>query len=232
MAGTAPARWGRVLGPREVIALQGYRRSRTERPAFERPALVVIDVVPTFLGPDVPVTEAQRTSRQACGEFGWAAMPDIEALVTAFRSRSAPVIFTVVANEQASLARPGRTTEPSAGSRPEAALRGDVVVETLRPRPDELVLPKTRSSAFFGTPLLTALVRSGIRTVVLAGCTTSGCVLATAIDASSYGFDVVVADDACFDRVGTLHDAALVAMDAKWAWVLNARDVRVGLDEP
>lgn len=219
-----PRRWVDVLGAQGAADLQRYRRARDTEPDLERIALLVIDVVETFVGPDAPVSEAQQASRQACGTFAWAALPHITDLRDRVRAVGAPVIYTVVGDAQRHVgaATPGQATDGG-------ALRGDKVVDELAPAPDELVIEKTRSSAFFATPMVPALVRDDVRTVVLTGGTTSGCVQATAVDAASYGFDVIVAEDACFDRVRALHEAALVTMEAKWARISSTADLVAAL---
>jgi maleamate amidohydrolase len=58
---------------------------------------------------------------------------------------------------------------------------------------------KNAPSMFFQTPLITFLVRENVDTVIVTGCTTSGCVRATIVDAFSYGFRVQVPEDCCGD---------------------------------
>lgn len=58
---------------------------------------------------------------------------------------------------------------------------------------------KNAPSMFFQTPLITFLVRQNVDTVIVTGCTTSGCVRATIVDAFSFGFRVQVAEDCCGD---------------------------------
>ena len=229
MAGSGiPQRWLDVLGEREAHVLASYQRRRDHEPDLARAALLVVDAVESFVGPRAPVEQAQQVARQACGDAAWRALPQIRQVLDVFRANDAPVVFTVVAPDRANLggATPGHREADS------GALRGDVVVGDVAPTPSELVLAKTRSSAFFGTPLVSALVRAGVQTVVVAGGTTSGCVLATAIDAASNGFDVLVVADACFDRVAALHEASLVTLDAKWARVTDARSLAAALPAP
>ena len=54
----------------------------------DRPALIVVDVTEAFVGPDLPVREAQLLSRQACGERAWRAIPNIALAYTASWLRS------------------------------------------------------------------------------------------------------------------------------------------------
>ncbi len=58
---------------------------------------------------------------------------------------------------------------------------------------------KNAPSMFFQTPLIAFLVRQNVDTVIVTGCTTSGCVRATIVDAFSFGFRVQVPEDCCGD---------------------------------
>jgi len=215
---TDHTRWKTVLGSEDAANLERY--SRTRKPYEGRsPALLVIDVTEAFVGPNAPVADAQEVSRQACGEHAWAAMPGILRLVDSFRSTGRPVIFTAPDPVQRWV---GAAT---IGEIVDGEHAGSVPPAGLTPGPDELLLLKTKASAFFGTALVSALVDHGIDTVVVAGGTTSGCVRATAIDASSYGFEVIVADDACFDRITLSHDVALVDLEAKYARVMSTPSI-------
>lgn len=89
-----------------------------------------------------------------------------------------------------------------------------------RPWPDEYVLTKRHSSAFIGTELQQVLTRQGIDTVASVGCSTSGCVRQTAVDASAYGFRSLVVRDAVGDRSWAQHEANLVDLDGKYADVI------------
>ncbi len=60
---------------------------------------------------------------------------------------------------------------------------------------------KNAPSMFFQTPLIAFLVKQNVDTVIVTGCTTSGCVRATVVDAFSFGFRVIVAEDGCGDAL-------------------------------
>jgi maleamate amidohydrolase len=64
----------------------------------------------------------------------------------------------------------------------------------------DVVLVKLWPSAFHGTPLGSILRSRGVDTVVVCGCTTSGCVRATIVDAFSEGYRVLVPVDAVVDH--------------------------------
>ncbi|MGB4137637.1 MAG: isochorismatase family protein, partial [Microbacterium sp.] len=86
-------------------------------------------------------------------------------------------------------------------------------------------MTKRGPSAFFDTGLATVLRKDGVDTVLLAGAVTSGCVRATAVDAMSHGFAVVVVADGVVDRSPTSHAVALFEMSMKYAAVAAADDI-------
>ena len=59
---------------------------------------------------------------------------------------------------------------------------------------------KKMASAFFGTPLQSLFASLGSDTVIVAGCTTSGCVRASVVDACSSGYRVIVPRECVGDR--------------------------------
>ena len=93
------------------------------------------------------------------------------------------------------------------------------------PLPEEPHWCKRVSSAFMGTPLISFLTGQSIDTVVIAGCVTSGCVRATAVDAVSLGFRAIVPQECVGDRATAPHAAALFDIDAKYGDVTSTTDV-------
>lgn len=86
---------------------------------------------------------------------------------------------------------------------------GAEVVAELHRNPDDLVLPKRRLSAFFGTDLDRRLAARGVQRVLICGVTTIFCVLATALDALSHDLDTVIIEDCCAAPKRELHEALL-----------------------
>ena len=62
--------------------------------------------------------------------------------------------------------------------------------------PSDSLLIKKWPSVFAGTPLAALLTAQRIDTVIVTGCTTSGCVRASIVDAFSNGFLTLVPEDA------------------------------------
>jgi nicotinamidase-related amidase len=94
-------------------------------------------------------------------------------------------------------------------------LQGDAgreFVAELTPRDGELVVPKWRSSGFWGTSLDLLLRSNGIETVVVSGCTTEGCVESTARDALFNDYYVVIVEDCVASDDRAQHDASMLLM--------------------
>src|SRR5690349_10427160 len=104
------------------------------------------------------------------------------------------------------------------------ALREDApesqIVPQLQPIGGELVLRKTNPSAFFGTSLAAWLSQRGVQTLLIAGCTTSGCVRASVVDAMCHGFRPLVVTDCVGDRSLQAHEANLFDMQQKYATLM------------
>jgi maleamate amidohydrolase len=97
------------------------------------------------------------------------------------------------------------------------------IVPQLAPEHGELVVRKTVPSAFFATSLGPWLTQRGVRTLVVAGCVTSGCVRASVVDAMSLGFRPLVVRDCVGDRAIAPHEANLFDMAQKYAAVLELK---------
>lgn len=84
---------------------------------------------------------------------------------------------------------------------------------------------KSAPSIFFLTPLTTFLTRQQVDTVIVTGCTTSGCVRASIVDAFSHGYRVIVPEDCVGDADETAHKANLADCGRRYCDVVDADDV-------
>ena len=89
---------------------------------------------------------------------------------------------------------------------------GHEFAQEFTPLENELVVRKYRSSGFWGTNLDMLLRSNGIKTVVVGGCTTEGCVESTARDAMFNDFYVVIAEDCVASDDRAQHDASMLLM--------------------
>ncbi|MGE3861213.1 MAG: isochorismatase family protein [Burkholderiaceae bacterium] len=185
----------------------------------KRPAMLVIDMQYRSLGHEPrPIEQAVLEYKTSCGDRAWRAVPGVSKLIAHFRSLGLPVIFPHVApkgpNDGGRLADklPGVLSVPPAGYE---------FVREVAPAPGEITIAKYHASAFFGTALISHLVDHRIDTLFVTGGTTSGCVRATAVDASSLGFKVVVPFDCVYDRSQTCHAVNLFDLASKYADVVD-----------
>lgn len=189
-----------------------------------RPALLVIDVQYRTVGndPSKTIREAIKEYPTACGTLGWNAVPRIAQVMGAFRVRGFPVMFPHVAPKAAYDRGQFADKVPGVMTIEAPAYQ---FVRQASPREGEILIPKHQASAFAGTTLLSHLVRLRIDSLVFVGCTTSGCVRASVVDAASLNFKCVVAEDAVYDRSPTSHAVNLFDMAAKYADVMPADEV-------
>lgn len=92
---------------------------------------------------------------------------------------------------------------------------GAEIIEECRPLPGEPVVTKHRSSAFVNTRLNQLLVANSIRTVIVTGEQTPGCVEATYRDAAYYDYYNVLVSDCVAAYRQDLHEASLLIQRAR-----------------
>ena len=179
----------------------------------EAPALVVVDLSNGFTDPESPLGGDLDSEVDATRQ-----------LIEACRANGHPVVFMTVAYKPDF--SDGATFVEKVPAL-KVLVEGSRYVDIdgrLAPRPDEQIVVKKFASAFFGTPVAEDLHRKGIDTVVLAGCSTSGCIRASAIDSMQYGFRTIVVEEAVGDRAEAPHRANLFDMDSKYADVVPLAD--------
>ncbi|MCA3362048.1 MAG: isochorismatase family protein [Roseomonas sp.] len=179
------------------------------------PAVVVIDFTLAYTTPGSPFF-AEGVVR---------AVADTVPLLQAARAAGIPVIHTKV------------MYHPSGADggwfvRKVPALRklipGEPLAEIdpkVAPLPEEVVIVKQYPSPFFGTPLAPMLATLGVDTLILAGCSTSGCVRAGALDGVQHGYRVIVPRECVGDRHDGPHDANLFDINAKYGDVVGRDEV-------
>lgn len=168
----------------------------------ERPALLVVDFTNAY------VTKGSPFYAEGVPPAVAATLP----LLKLVRSKNLPVVFTKVKSSGLFVKKvPALANLDSP--------LADIVPEL---EPEE-ILTKQFPSAFFGTPLISMF--KNVDTIILVGCSTSGCIRATAIDAISYGFHCIVPKECVGDRHPDVHNSNLFDIDAKSADVMPLDDV-------
>ena len=165
----------------------------------ERPALVVIDLIKAF-------TDAGRM----LGANLDSQIEATNALLHVAHERKMPVIFSTVIYEDADFKDAGIWALKQKGVVTlKAGTDGVELDSRLDARKTDTLLVKKYASCFFGTDLVSRLLAHQIDTLLIAGCTTSGCVRATAVDACQTGFRPMVVREAVGDRSVAAHDQSL-----------------------
>ena len=93
------------------------------------------------------------------------------------------------------------------------------------PEEGDLVVTKSRVSAFAGTDLDLLLRAHDIDTLILFGIATSGVVLSTALQAADLDYRLVVVKDCCADLDHALHGCLVNTVFPRQATVVSADDV-------
>ena len=106
------------------------------------------------------------------------------------------------------------------------------IVPELPPAPQDVIINKQYASAFFGTSLAATLTSRGVDTLIVTGCSTSGCIRATAVDGMQYGFRVMVPRECVGDRHPEPHEANLFDIDSKYGDVVSKAEVMEYLASP
>jgi len=190
------------------------RKGFASRSGYGRsPAFVIVDFINGFTDPTTPLG----------GDFAWQ-INATRQLLDAFRLAKLPVFYTTVA-----YAADMHDAGVFAKKVPSLAILqyGSPMIEVdarIKPLPGEKVLTKKYASAFFGTSLDLDLRLLGVDTVILAGCTTSGCIRASAVDSLQYGYQTIVVREAVGDRAPGPHEANLFDIDAKYGDVVELAD--------
>ena len=108
---------------------------------------------------------------------------------------------------------------------------GAEVIDEIAPQPDDFIIQKHRYSAFIDTPLQQLLRNGGIRTILVTGVGTNGCVESTARDGFMLDFYTVTVADCCSTYWPEQHKSSLRDLDILFGEVRNADEI-VGCWKP
>ena len=179
----------------------------------ERPAVLVVDMQIGFTRPEWPAGKSPHVHR---------AVENTAILLADARKRNIPVAVCNVA-----WCGPRGMPFWKVGMLYEGMYFGDEST-TMDDRvydPDyDFFMTKAAPSMFFGTPLISFLVRNRVDTVFVTGCTTSGCVRATINDGFSHGFRVMVPESCCGDMGEDAHWSNLRDVGRRYADVVTLED--------
>ena len=225
--------WNKFLTERDkaVFGTSGYGA----RQGFgKRPALLIIDVNYAFCGdrPE-PILESIKRWRNSCGEDAWDALPVLAKLIETARDREVPVIYTTGVRRADNWDNGSWSWKNSRAEENKVRLTNhdqNEIMPQIAPGPRDIVVPKHKPSAFFGTNLMSFLQLLQCDSLLVTGTTTSGCVRASVLDAFSNNIRCTLVEEGCFDRSQASHAINLCDMNAKYADIVKS-DEALGIPQ-
>jgi nicotinamidase-related amidase len=100
----------------------------------------------------------------------------------------------------------------------------------IAPEAGDPVLEKNTPSAFFGSDLAEVLHAQGVDTVVVCGCSLSGCVRATVVDGMSHQFRMIVSKECVQDPSAISMAVSLMEINTKYGDVTPVDEVIAGIE--
>ncbi len=165
---------------------------------MERNALIIVDMLNDFIDPDGVLY---------CGEQAQNIIPYIKKRLDAYRDLGDPVIFLQDAHA------PDDKEFEKFPPHCVAGTWGSDIISILTPQGQELVIPKTRYSGFYGTPLNRILSELQPDFVEVVGVCTSICVMDTVGGLVNRDLKVKVPRLGVADFDEEAHDQALRRME-------------------
>lgn len=199
------------MNTEEIYQRQGFGHTSG---IGQRCCLLMVDFVNSFVDP-----------QQLGGPHIQDAVQATVPLLAAFRSWGLPIAHTRVVFEASGSDRNLFANRVKALQALTEEAVGSQIVSELAPQNSEWVIRKQSASAFFNTALADWLRFQKVDTLVVTGCTTSGCVRATVVDAVQHNFRTVVLSDCVGDRALDPHEANLFDMRQKYADVMSRDDL-------
>jgi nicotinamidase/pyrazinamidase len=160
-----------------------------------KPAIIVVDMLEDNL---------KESPRNPYLQEGKAVIPNLQRLLEEGRKRGFPIIFACDSFLEEDFIFRGKMKIHSL-----RGTKGAEVVDDLKPRPTDMVLPKRRFSAFFKTDLDQTLRTLGIDTIIVTGMTTEVCVLMTVMDGLCHDFSAILLEDCSASRNKEFHQGCL-----------------------
>jgi nicotinamidase-related amidase len=187
---------------------------------LERSALLIIDLENEIVHGKLAFPGAEELHKTM--------LANCRRLLDAARAKNVPVIYTRIAF------RPSYVdASPHAPVVKVPHLRGLLVVDTwsteiideLKPLPDEVIITKKRTSAFFATELDLILRKLNVHSLVLTGSATNRAVEGTARDAHALDYDVSIVRDATAPQKTEFHEPTLRSLADFVAEIVATDDV-------
>jgi maleamate amidohydrolase len=182
----------------------------------KKPAILIVDFQKAFTSKESPLGGSELIT---------SAVQNTKELISLARQENLPIIHTVVGYRKDKKdmglwpLKVGTLSEVTLGSK---WVEIDDELEVIE---EDIIIVKKMPSAFFNTDLTNILISNQIDTVIIAGCTTSGCIRATAIDSFSYGFRTIIAKECVGDQGIDPHRANLFDIQNRYGDILSNNQI-------
>ena len=217
--------WKDVIDDDTIKVYSNYRRATL---VGDKPALLAIDLYNlVYSGGPRPPVETTPLHYNTCGQFAYDAIAPTKRLLAAARRAKLPVFYCTQET------RPQNRPLGVGSTRNTVKLDPSVygIYHEFKPEPEDVIITKQRASIFQGTPLVSHLNFLGIRSLIVCGESTSGCVRASCVDAYSLGYHVSVVEECTYDRSAIVHKVNLFDLAHKYVDVMKVEEVVGHLDQ-
>ena len=217
--------WKDVIDADTIKVYDCYRR---DTKVGDKPALLCIDLYRlVYEGGPRPPVETTPQHYNTCGHFAYDAIEPTKRLIAAARRAGLPVFFCT--QETRPQNRPwGVGSTRHARKIPTEMFE---IYHEFKPEPQDVIITKQRASVFQGTPLVSHLNFLGIKSLIVCGESTSGCVRASCVDAYSVGYHVSLVEECTYDRSALIHKVNLFDLAHKYVDVMKVDEVVAHLDK-
>lgn len=212
--------WKDVISAEDMKLYAHYRRDTHVGPDA---AFLAIDLYSAvYRGGPLSPYDLNDKYQNTCGKFAHAAIEPTKKLFAAVRSAGLPIFYCT--QDIRPHARPAGTWS-TRRKMPNQDDEGFAIYHEFAPQPEDVVIRKQRASVFSGTPLLSHLNVLGIKSLIVCGESTSGCVRSSVVDAYSAGFHVSLVEECTYDRSEMIHKVNMFDMAHKYADVMHVEEV-------
>jgi len=215
------------IDPERDLKRVGHSDAKSNLPIGPNVAVLVIDMSPIFVD-ELLFPRVEKGTGKKCVQA-------IKSFLDSIRDLALPIIYTTgyvfrsAAESGAWMYRFPPEQRHRVAAMDSAELHE--IVSDIAPRENDLVILKEKPSAFFGTQLQSILNHHRTDTVIITGMSTSGCVRATAVDAFSLNYKVVIPRECVADSRRASHEIALYDMDAQTGDVRPMAEISAALIE-
>lgn len=211
--------WKDVIDADTLKVYECYRRDTF---VGEKPAVLAIDLYNlVYEGGPRPPVETTAQHYNTCGQFAHAAIEPTKKLLAAARRAKLPIFYCT--QETRPQNRPWGVGSTRSLVKLDPSVFG--IYHEFTPAPEDVVITKQRASIFQGTPIVSHLNYLGIKSLIVCGESTSGCVRASCVDAYSLGYHVSLVAECTYDRSALIHKVNLFDLAHKYVDVMHVDEV-------